>query len=270
MNDVLQCLSVRQPWAWAIVAGARNMENRPWTTNYRGPIVIQAGSSRTGTNQIASTGGTTLRPMRFAYGALIGVVELLDVVPMSESLESNSWAWGPYCWKFGGARKFHISIPSKGKLTLHPLSKGLSERARAAMAAPEVVRPDPIAETWIQLMKQFRQDERTRYGRLLNNYLGLGDWANALRLTERAVLQWGDAASYCDRCKAKRAGGDLAGALEDANRCIGMAPTSTTGYFLRSRVYADLSADDNAQANELGQNYDALYNESEKSEEEED
>jgi ASCH domain len=29
-------LSVRQPWAWAIVSGYKDVENRSWPTNYRG------------------------------------------------------------------------------------------------------------------------------------------------------------------------------------------------------------------------------------------
>lgn len=36
-------LSVRQPWAWAIVNGLKDVENRTWSTGYRGPLVIHAG-----------------------------------------------------------------------------------------------------------------------------------------------------------------------------------------------------------------------------------
>lgn len=40
-----RCLSVRQPWAWAIVAGHKPIENRDWETDYRGPLVIHASKT---------------------------------------------------------------------------------------------------------------------------------------------------------------------------------------------------------------------------------
>ena len=39
----MKALSVRQPWAWAIVAGWKPIENRTWATDYRGPLLIHAG-----------------------------------------------------------------------------------------------------------------------------------------------------------------------------------------------------------------------------------
>lgn len=37
----MRILSVRQPWAWALVDGWKDVENRSWRTAYRGPIAIQ-------------------------------------------------------------------------------------------------------------------------------------------------------------------------------------------------------------------------------------
>ncbi|OGB09884.1 MAG: hypothetical protein A3E79_08910 [Burkholderiales bacterium RIFCSPHIGHO2_12_FULL_61_11] len=36
-------LSIRHPWAWLIVNGFKNVENRSWLTNYRGPFLVHAG-----------------------------------------------------------------------------------------------------------------------------------------------------------------------------------------------------------------------------------
>lgn len=36
-------LSVRQPWAWLICEGLKDVENRNWKTNYRGTLYIHAG-----------------------------------------------------------------------------------------------------------------------------------------------------------------------------------------------------------------------------------
>lgn len=40
---IASILSVRQPWAWLICAGFKDVENRTWTTNYRGDLFIHAG-----------------------------------------------------------------------------------------------------------------------------------------------------------------------------------------------------------------------------------
>ena len=38
-------LSVRQPWAWLIVNGYKDIENRNWYTVIRGPVLIHASST---------------------------------------------------------------------------------------------------------------------------------------------------------------------------------------------------------------------------------
>lgn len=41
----LPCLSVRQPWAWLIVNGHKPVENRSWSTGFRGRLLIHAGKT---------------------------------------------------------------------------------------------------------------------------------------------------------------------------------------------------------------------------------
>lgn len=41
-------LSIRQPWAWLIVNGFKDVENRTWPTKFRGPVWIHAGQTMTG------------------------------------------------------------------------------------------------------------------------------------------------------------------------------------------------------------------------------
>jgi len=36
-------LSIRQPWAWLIVNGWKDIENREWSTRFRGRLLIHAG-----------------------------------------------------------------------------------------------------------------------------------------------------------------------------------------------------------------------------------
>lgn len=39
----MPCFSIRQPWPWAIFVLGKDVENRSWSTRYRGPILIHAG-----------------------------------------------------------------------------------------------------------------------------------------------------------------------------------------------------------------------------------
>jgi hypothetical protein len=38
-----KAISIRQPWAWLIVNGFKDVENRSWKTKYRGPVLVHAG-----------------------------------------------------------------------------------------------------------------------------------------------------------------------------------------------------------------------------------
>jgi hypothetical protein len=41
----VKVITVQQPWAWAIAAGHKPVENRTWRTSYRGPLAIHAGKA---------------------------------------------------------------------------------------------------------------------------------------------------------------------------------------------------------------------------------
>jgi hypothetical protein len=42
----MKVIVIRQPWAWLIVNGFKDIENRSWATRYRGPLLIQASAHR--------------------------------------------------------------------------------------------------------------------------------------------------------------------------------------------------------------------------------
>lgn len=44
---ILKCLSIRQPWAWLILHGGKNIENRGWNTHHRGTFLIHAAKGFT-------------------------------------------------------------------------------------------------------------------------------------------------------------------------------------------------------------------------------
>jgi activating signal cointegrator 1 len=43
----MQAISVNQPWASLIIAGAKRIETRSWSTNHRGPLAIHASKKFT-------------------------------------------------------------------------------------------------------------------------------------------------------------------------------------------------------------------------------
>lgn len=77
----MRCLTVRQPWAAAIAHHGKDVENRTWTTNYRGPIAILAGRHYDdwALPTVEELAGTRLD--RMTAGAVLAVADLVDVHP---------------------------------------------------------------------------------------------------------------------------------------------------------------------------------------------
>lgn len=80
----MKAITVRQPWAWAIIYGGKDVENRTRNIagSYRGPLVIHAGKTHDEDEyydvQNLLPGGVEI-PDSLAFGCVIGVVDLVDV-----------------------------------------------------------------------------------------------------------------------------------------------------------------------------------------------
>jgi len=92
-------LSIRQPWAWAIIHAGKNIENRTWHTLYRGPVLVHASRGRSSPDEwtaafalVRKFGCFTKTPPDFPQGGIIGQVEIVDCVTHSLS----PWFGGPY------------------------------------------------------------------------------------------------------------------------------------------------------------------------------
>ena len=102
-------LSVRQPYAWAIIAGIKDVENRSWSTKIRGRIFIHAGKNKQGLNDgmdhLKKKGVRKLpKEQDMIFGAIIGSVEIVDCVKK----HGSKW------FKKGGAG-FLLEKPKKLK-----------------------------------------------------------------------------------------------------------------------------------------------------------
>ncbi|MFZ7112871.1 MAG: ASCH domain-containing protein, partial [Desulfatiglandales bacterium] len=119
----MKALSIKQPWAWLIVNGVKDVENRNWRSDYRGPLLIHASRTwdRKGYDFVCDRLGEYLASKeQFAFGALIGRVEMIDCVSSPDHLpaQSRRWFFGEYGFVFKQAEAFTDPIPYKGRLGL--------------------------------------------------------------------------------------------------------------------------------------------------------
>jgi hypothetical protein len=77
----MRILTVRQPWAWAIIHGGKDVENRVRNIagDYRGPVAIHAGVTWDWETQLGVIEMPHPTSMALVRGAIIGVVDLVDV-----------------------------------------------------------------------------------------------------------------------------------------------------------------------------------------------
>jgi len=116
----LLALSVRQPWAHAILHGGKTVENRSWPTQFRGTIALHAGRSMEADDVAAffkfiedrGLGGTWLQRSdvdTLPRGAVVGLVDIVDCVRTS----SSPWFEGPYGFILASPRPIS-PIPCRG------------------------------------------------------------------------------------------------------------------------------------------------------------
>lgn len=87
----MKALSIRQPWAWLIIHGGKDFENRSWHTKYRGRFLVHAAKGMTNNEFTTALLYCLARglPMPdrsdMQRGGIIGSVELVDSVDHSDS-----------------------------------------------------------------------------------------------------------------------------------------------------------------------------------------
>lgn len=88
----MKALSIKQPWADAIIYGGKDIENRTWNTKVRGRFLVVA-SKKVDMNAPEWVWSIVREhsPDVPMLGGIIGSVELVDVVESSKSI----WFEGP-------------------------------------------------------------------------------------------------------------------------------------------------------------------------------
>lgn len=128
-------ISLLQPWAHLVVIGAKRIETRSWSTNYRGPLLIHA-SKRFTKDQAKLCQKwpfneyiENLEDLEFGY--IIGSVNLIDVKTTEYCVNSNliaeternaeeynfgNYNAGRFAWILSEPKEFNEIIPCNGKL----------------------------------------------------------------------------------------------------------------------------------------------------------
>jgi len=139
----MRALTICQPWAHAIAWLGKCVENRTWGTAYRGPLLIHAGLARhwltsSACLEVQLAAGITA-PERArewpsdpwkagrmcAFGAIVAVADLADVVHQSAGLSSKTiaawkasgaiaWFSGPYGLALRQVRPLHRPVAASG------------------------------------------------------------------------------------------------------------------------------------------------------------
>jgi ASCH domain len=113
IGKTLPALSIREPFASAVLLGIKPVENRSWKTEYRGPLLIHASKKFADSYRDANIypDGTPL-PDGYYFGCLIGIVDLAGIYSGSSSpFWDNPWA---------NRKSFHLHL-SKPRFFADPL-----------------------------------------------------------------------------------------------------------------------------------------------------
>ena len=120
----MKVLTLKQPWATLVAEGLKNYEFRTWKTNYRGKILIHAGSG------IDKKAMEKFKDLNLVYPSkrIIAEVLITDCLELDDALNrkiisENSIVYGNkfrtgYAWKLSNVKKVNIDKSINGKLGL--------------------------------------------------------------------------------------------------------------------------------------------------------
>lgn len=120
----MKVLTLKQPWATLVAEGIKKYEFRSWKTNYRGKILIHAG---TGIDKKELEKFKDLS-LEFPSKKILAEVELEDCLELNDELNKKiiakqNIAYGSkyrtgYAWKLTNVKKLDYNEEVKGQLGL--------------------------------------------------------------------------------------------------------------------------------------------------------
>jgi hypothetical protein len=101
---ILKTLTVREPWATAIMLGMQRVEYRSYVCPV-GPLLIHSAVARPSAELLAEW--PKIDPKTLVYGCILGVVRVVEVHPDEEA----GWSW-----RLAEPLRFGKPIPAVGQL----------------------------------------------------------------------------------------------------------------------------------------------------------
>jgi len=114
-----KALSIMQPWAHLVCAGVKRVENRTWTTDYRGLVLIHASTTYAREAYRELRRMNVIVPETLPRGCLVGFAELVDVIEESE----DPFFSGPFGFVLKNAQALKAPIPMRGRLRLFEIGQ---------------------------------------------------------------------------------------------------------------------------------------------------
>lgn len=138
----MKTLTLTQPWATLVAIGAKRIETRSWSTQYRGPLAIHAAkgfpkwAQETCQEETFKTVLGTKVGSALTVGCVLATCELIDVLPMEatgclpgvfddypdlktpQELEFGDYAAGRWAWILDKVKPMEKPVPARGALGL--------------------------------------------------------------------------------------------------------------------------------------------------------
>ena len=134
----MKAITIRQPWAWAIIYAEKDIENRSWKTNFRGRVAIHSSASMT--REEYEEGCKSIRRRKpkikipayedMVRGAILGTVEIIDCVDNSDS----TWFGGEYGFVLSRPEKLAEPIKCKGALSFWNIPQNITSRINRSLS----------------------------------------------------------------------------------------------------------------------------------------
>jgi hypothetical protein len=136
----MKSITICQPYAELILLGEKRVENRVWSTPYRGSLLIHAGKSRTWLDTYEPL------PAHMDFGGIVGVCLLAACFPAKairgkkvpheyQDLANHVHVEGPYCWVLEQVARFPDVINYRGEQGMFEIQKATVLGAVEALVA---------------------------------------------------------------------------------------------------------------------------------------
>lgn len=141
----MKAISLRQPWPWFILRGGKHLENRGWTSSYRGPVLVHSSkwwndeeiaddldlATRIARQLGALPDGSAPQAseLRAERGMIVGAATIVGAV-----IESDSpWFFGPKAFVLENPVPFAHPVPCRGDRGLFTVPDDVAAACRRQM-----------------------------------------------------------------------------------------------------------------------------------------